>query len=181
MDYENENEFSALLDILQSSVTDAYSVPMSKGKCMLPREKTLELIEEIKRQYPIELTEANRLISSKDDFISNAKREAESIRKTAEEQARHLVEEEEVTRMARAHAKQLVSGAEEKARELIRVANEYVDDALGRTEEAIASAGNEIRQSRVKFRNLASNRDVSHSNHEEMLTQPVAQDDISEE
>lgn len=45
MDYENENEFSELLDMLQSAVADAWSVPLGKDKCMLPREKTLELIE----------------------------------------------------------------------------------------------------------------------------------------
>ena len=160
MDYENENEFSALLDMLQSSVADAWSVPLSKDKCMLPRDKTLELIEEIKRQYPIEITEAKRLLVSRDDFVANAKREAELIRKAAEEQARRLVEEEEITRIARAHANEIVSGADNKARELMRVANEYVDDALRRTEEAIAAAGNEIRQSRAKFRSLAASRPV---------------------
>ena len=163
MDYENENEFSALLDMLQSSVADAWSVPLSKDKCMLPRDKTLELIEEIKRQYPIEITEAKRLLSARDDFVANAKREAELIRKAAEEQAHRLVEEEEITRIARAHA---------KARELMRVANEYVDDALRRTEEAISAAGSEIRQSRAKFRSLAASRPTVQPQQVEQPQQP---------
>lgn len=172
MDYENENEFSALLDMLQSSVADAWSVPLSKDKCMLPRDKTLELIEEIKRQYPIEITEAKRLLSARDDFVANAKREAELIRKAAEEQAHRLVEEEEITRIARAHANEIVTSADAKARELMRVANEYVDDALRRTEEAISAAGSEIRQSRAKFRSLAASRPTVQPQQVEQPQQP---------
>ncbi len=182
MDFENENEFSALLDMLQSSVADAWSVPLSRDKCMLPRDKTLELIEEIKRQYPIEITEAKRLLASKDDFVANAKREAELIRKAAEEQARRLVEEEEITRIARAHANEIVANADAKARELMRVANEYVDDALRRTEEAIGSAGNEIRQSRAKFRSLATNRPVMQQpQHVEPDSDSEEPEEITEE
>lgn len=59
----------------------------------------------------------------------------------------------------------------------MRVANEYVDDALRRTEEAIAAAGNEIRQSRAKFRSLAASRPVMQPQ-----PQPEApQNDINEE
>lgn len=183
MDYENENEFSALLDMLQSSVADAWSVPLSKDKCMLPRDKTLELIEEIKRQFPIEITEAKRLLASRDDFVANAKREAELIRKAAEEQARRLVEDEEITRIARAHAGEIVSSADAKARELMRVANEYVDDALRRTEEAIGAAGAEIHQSRAKFRSLATSRPVvqqTTAQNQAEEEQPEAEEPIEE-
>ncbi|MBS7403606.1 MAG: hypothetical protein ACI3UZ_01300 [Oscillospiraceae bacterium] len=182
MDYENENEFSALLDMLQSAVVDAWSVPLSKDKCMLPREKTIELIEEIKRQFPIEITEAKRLLASKEDFVANAKREAELIRKAAEEQARRLVEEEEITRIARAHANEIISTADSKARELMRVANDYVDDALRRTEEAIGAAANEIHQSRARFRSLAVSRPVVAQPAEQQPQQePEEQPEIIDE
>ena len=46
--------------------------------------------------------------------------------------------------------------AEERSRELKRSANEYCEDALRRTEEAVAEAYNEIKQSRSRFRAAAS-------------------------
>lgn len=174
MDNEMENEVTELLEVLYNTVTDAWSVPLGKDKCMINRENTLSLIDEIKAQLPIELSEAKRLVSARDEFIANAKREAETIRKAAEEQARRLVDEQEITRQAKAQANEIVTNAENKARELMRAANEYVDDALRRTEEAIAAALNEVRQSRSRFRSLAGTRPVSQ-------VQSITPDEVEEE
>ena len=46
--------------------------------------------------------------------------------------------------------------AEERSRELRRSANEYCEDALRRTEEAVAEAYDEIKKSRARFRAAAS-------------------------
>ena len=158
---EMENEVTELLEVLYNTVADAWSVPLGKDKCMINRESVLSLLDEIKAQLPIELAEAKRLLAARDEFVGNAKREAEAIRKAAEEQARRLVEEQEITRIARAHANEIITNSESKSRELVRAANEYVDDALRRTEEAVASALSEVRQSRSRFRNLAGARPAS--------------------
>jgi len=156
MDNETENEVTELLEMLYNSIVDAWSVPLGKDKCMVNRENTLGMIDDIKAQLPIELTEAKRLVSARDEFIANAKREAESIRRASEEQARRIVDEQEVTRTAKARANEIMTTAEAKARELMRAANEYVDDALRRTEEAVNAALSEVRDSRTRFRSLAS-------------------------
>ncbi|MEA4894725.1 MAG: hypothetical protein VB064_05640 [Oscillospiraceae bacterium] len=158
MDNEMENEVTELLEVLYSTVADAWSVPLGKDKCMINRESVLSLLDEIKAQLPIELAEAKRLLAARDEFVLNAKREAEAIRKAAEEQARRLVEEQEITRIARAHANEIISNSEAKSKELVRASNEYVDDALRRTEEAVTAALNEVRQSRARFRSLAGSR-----------------------
>ncbi|MFB0921672.1 MAG: hypothetical protein QMB62_12470 [Oscillospiraceae bacterium] len=158
MDNEMENEVTELLEVLYNTVADAWSVPLGKDKCMINRESVLSLLDEIKAQLPIELAEAKRLLAARDEFVLNAKREAEAIRKAAEEQARRLVEEQEITRIARAHANEIITNSEAKSRELVRASNEYVDDALRRTEEAVTAALNEVRQSRSRFRNLAGAR-----------------------
>jgi len=161
MDNEMENEVTELLEVLYNTVADAWSVPLGKDKCMINRESVLSLLDEIKAQLPIELAEAKRLLAAREEFVSNAKREAEAIRKAAEEQARRLIEEQEITRIARAHANEIITNSEAKSRELVRAANEYVDDALRRTEEAVTAALTEVRQSRSRFRNLAVTRPTS--------------------
>ena len=150
-----ENEVYELLEMLYSMISEAWGLPLGNEKCIIERDKALNLLEEVKTQLPAELAEARRLVSARDEFITNARREAESIRRTAEEHARHLVEEQEVVRAAKAHAAELVSDAEQKSRELRRVANEYVDDALRRTEEAVSTALDEISQSRARFRSAS--------------------------
>ena len=150
-----ENEVLELLEMLYTMVTEAWGVPLGNEKCIVERDKVLNLLDEVKAQLPGELAEAKRLVNARDEFINNAKREAETIRKTAEEQARELVEEQAVVLAAKTRSNEILTNAENRTRELYRVANEYVDDALRRTEEAINAALSEVRQSRTNFRSAA--------------------------
>ena len=150
-----ENDVLELLEMLYTMVTEAWGVPLGNEKCIVERDKVLNLLDEIKAQLPSEVAEARRLVNARDEFIGNAKREAESIRKSAEDRARELVEEQEIVRAAKTRSNEVLNQAEGRTRELYRVANEYVDDALRRTEEAINSALSEVRQSRSNFRAAA--------------------------
>ena len=46
--------------------------------------------------------------------------------------------------------------AEDRSRQLYQVANEYAEDALARTEEAVRAALEEVQQSRVRFRSASA-------------------------
>lgn len=144
-----------LLEMLYTMVNEAWGIPLGAEKCVIERDKALDLIDEIKAQFPNELAEAKRLVEARAEFIASAKREADTIRKTAEERAKQLVEEQEVVRTAKARGNEIMSNAETSSVELKRAANEYVDDAMKRTEEALAAALEEMRQTRARFRNAA--------------------------
>lgn len=150
------NSVQELLEMLYTMITEAWGLPLGAEKCVIERDKVLDLLDEIKAQFPTELAEAKRLVAARTEFIANAKREAETIRKTAEDRAHQLIEEQEIVRSSRAKANSMVSAAESKSAELRRVANEYADDALRRTEEAISEALDEIRQSRSRFRSASA-------------------------
>ena len=147
-----ENEVLELIEMLYTMVTEAWGVPLGNEKCIVERDKVLNLLDEIKAQLPAEVAEARRLVNARDEFIGSAKREADAIRRAAEERAREMVEEQEIVMAAKTRSNEVLSQAESRTRELYRVANEYVDDALRRTEEAINSALSEVRQSRSNFR-----------------------------
>lgn len=150
-----ENDVLELVEMLYTMVTEAWGVPLGNEKCIVERDKVLNLLDEIKAQLPAEIAEARRLVNARDEFINNAKREADSIRKAAEERARQMVDEQEIVLAAKTRSNEVLTQAEGRTRELYRVANEYVDDALRRTEEAINSALSEVRQSRSNFRAAA--------------------------
>lgn len=145
-----------LIDMLYNMVQDAWAVPLGSDRCIVEREKVLDLIDEIKAALPVDLKQARTIVEARNEVISMAKREAEGIKRQAEEHARQMVSEEEVLITARHKANDLLGAAEEKAREVRRVTNEYVDDAFKRTEDAIAEALGEVRQSRAKFRSAVS-------------------------
>ena len=145
-----------LLDMLFDMVDEAKNVPLSGDKCMIERDRALDLIDDIRAQFPVELSEAKKVMASRADMIASAKREADAIRRQAEEKAKQLLSEETILLQARQRANELMQQAEDRSRELKRSANEYCEDALRRTEEAVAEAYNEIKQSRARFRAAAS-------------------------
>ena len=144
-----------LLDMLHSMISEAWGLPLGAEKCVIERDKALDLLDEIRAAFPSEIAEAKRLLDARADFINNAKREAEAIRRTAEERARQLIDEQEIIRISRAKSHEMLTSAETSSNELRRVANEYVDDAMKRTEESLTVALGEIKESRAKFRQAA--------------------------
>lgn len=150
------NRVQELLEMLYSMINEAWGIPLGAEKCVIERDKALDLIDEIKTQFPIELAEAKRLVDARAEFIGAAKREADQIRKTAEERAKQLIEEQEVIRMAKMRSNEIVSQAETTSGELKRAASDYVDDAMKRTEEALSMALEEMRKTRARFRSAAA-------------------------
>ena len=144
-----------LLEMLRNMITEAWGLPLGAEKCVIERDKALDLLDEIRAQFPTELAEAQRLLDARADFINNAKREADNIRHMAEERARQLIDEQEIIRISRDRSREMLSNAESGSTELRRVANEYIDDAMKRTEDALAATLEEIRQTHNKFRAAA--------------------------
>lgn len=145
-----------LLDMLFEMIDEAKNAPFSGGdKCVIERDRALDLIDDIRSQFPMELAEAKKMMASRTEWLSTAKREAEAIRKAAEDKARQLLAEDVITLQAKQRANEMVQQAEERSRELKRSANEYCEDALRRTEEAVAEAYDEIKKSRARFRAAA--------------------------
>ena len=141
-----------MLDELFVLVDEAKNATFSSDKCILERTHILDLIDDIRDQFPIELSEAKKIMSERNSILNSAKREAETIRKDAELKARQLLAEDVIALQGRQKANEMIQSAEEKSRELRRAAYEYCEDALRRTEEAVAEAYDEIKKSRARFR-----------------------------
>ena len=171
-----ENDVIELLDILYGMITEAYRVPLGNDKCIIEREKAIEIINEIKANLPTSLAESKRLVSARDEFIGNAKREAEALRKSAEEKARTLVEEQEIMRVARKKSTEMLSSAEAKSNELRRVASEYVYDLMKRAEFSLNESLKSIRSAHSAFVSAgASVKPVQQKKQEQPQTKKPAQ------
>ena len=145
------NRIEEIITNLYEMVQDAWSLPLGAEKCVLERDKVLDLLDEISNQLPSELKQAKTIVESRNEVITNAKHEAERILKQAEQRARQMMSQEEVYLMAQNEANEMIKNAQQKIKDLKQVTNEFVDDALSRTESAISTALNEIRESRKSF------------------------------
>ena len=145
-----EDIISALYDLVQ----DAKSLPLSADKCILEREKALDMLDEIIAQLPVELKQAQSIVESRNELISQARREAEGIIRQAEEEAKKMVTEETIYQEAKRQCQEMVLQTKTRIAELRKASNDYMDDALRRTEEAIAISLDDVRDTRAKFKAL---------------------------
>ena len=141
-----------LVDMLFDMIDEAKNATFSGGKCVIDRDKALDLIEDAKKQLPVDLAEARKILSARNEYLAAAKREADEIRKRAEIEANQMVSEAPVMAPARQKAREIVSHAEEEAKKTCRETNEYCVDLLRRTEDALAAAHAEMRQVHNQFR-----------------------------
>ena len=143
-----EDIIGALYDMVQ----DARSMPLSADKCILERDKVLDILDEIIAQLPGELKQARTIVESRNELVSQARREADGVIREAQEKASQLVVKEAIYAEAKKRSEELVSQTQNRINQLRKAANEYMDESLRQTEEVISNALNEVRDTRMKFR-----------------------------
>ncbi len=146
-----------MIDELFSMIQDAKSVPLSSDKCIIERERALDVLEELRASLPSDLKMAKDIVEKRNDVIAAGKREAETLKAQADEYVKKVVNQQNVVQEANRRAAELVGNAEIQSRELRRVANEYCEDTLKRAEETVMLALDEIKNAHKKFRTLAAN------------------------
>ena len=149
-DRNTEDIIGALYDMVQ----DARSMPLAADKCILERDKVLDMLDEIIAQLPAELKQARTIVESRNELVGQARREAETILREAQEKAKQLVTKEAIYIEAKKRSEDLVGQTQNKINQLRKAGNEYMDESLRQTEDAIAQALAEVRETRMKFRTV---------------------------
>ena len=149
-DHNTEDIIGALYDMVQ----DARSMPLAADKCILERDKVLDMLDEIIAQLPGELKQSRTIVESRNELIGQARREAETILREAQEKAKQMVTKEAIYIEAKKRSEELVGQTQNRIGQLRKAGNEYMDESLRQTEEAIAQALAEVRETRMKFRTV---------------------------
>ncbi len=155
----NEKHIEDMINNLYDMVQDARALPLGADKCILERDKVLDMLDEIIAQLPAELKQSQTIVESRNELIGQARREAESVIRDAQEKAKQLVSEEAIYEEAKKQCKELVAQTQERIAQLRKVSNDYMDDALRRTEEAVAKSLSDVQDTRAKFRALVESQD----------------------
>ena len=155
----SERNIEDIIGALYDLVQDARSMPLAADKCILERDKVLDMLDEIIAQLPGELKQSRTIVESRNELISQARREAESILRQAQEQAKQMITKEAIYAEAKRRSEEMVGQTQNRINQLRKAGNEYMDDALRRTEETIAQALEEVRETRMKFRTVTENQE----------------------
>ena len=136
----NDKHIEDLITSLYDMVQDARALPLAADKCILERDKTLDLLDEIIAQLPAELKQSRTIVDSRNELIGQARREAENIILRAREEAEMLVSQQAIYQEAKRQCTELVEQTKEQIEKLQQASNEYMEDALRRTEEALVQS-----------------------------------------
>ena len=159
-------ERDAALDILDDILA---SLPTEVENAIKICEARNELVNQARRESETIATTTKREAEERqarsrtesERMINDAKAEAERIIAKAKEEAQRLITKEEVYKEAQKQAKDMVDAASKKIEELKAVSNQYMDDALRQTEDALAKTLNDVKTTRTKFNSLVGKKNVA--------------------
>ena len=84
----NVNE---LLDTIEDTLEESAGMPLSGGKRIVDVEQIRDYLDEIRQNLPVELRQAQSIVSDRAQLIESANAQAQAIVKKAEERARVLL------------------------------------------------------------------------------------------
>ena len=164
----NEQNIEQIVSALYDMVQDARGLPLGADKCIVERDKVLDMLDEIINQLPVELKQARTIVESRNELIGQARREAENLIRQAQEKAEEMVAEEAIYKEAKRQCQDMVLQTQARMADLRKASNDYMDDALRRTEESIAMSLEDVRSTREKFMALVEAQEKRAAANEEV-------------
>lgn len=142
-----------ILNMMDDLLEKSWSVPLSGGRCVIDVEKFRDLIDDIRLNMPMEVKHAEAIVSDRGDIIQAAKEEADTIIRKAEERARNLITQDEITKKARDKATEILNDAQIQSRQMKKVASEFMERILDSTEQALNTSLSEVKTVKQKLNN----------------------------
>lgn len=124
-------------------------------KTVVDIEQLRAVIDDIRLNIPGEIKQARGIVADRADIITTAKREADGIIRSAEERAKAMVAQEEITKLAQEKAAEIIANAQAKSREMKKAAQDFVDDLMRRADEGLTANLGEIRKTRAALKQQA--------------------------
>jgi F0F1-type ATP synthase membrane subunit b/b' len=150
MSDDEARDLEGFLYELRDMVENARTMPMS-ASVLVNRDDAIALVDDILRSFPEELRQARWLLREKDQFLGQARHEADDIIEAARVQAERMVERTEIAREARRTAQRIVDDAQMQARQLVHEAEDYIDQKLASFETVLERTLQTVQKGRTRL------------------------------
>ncbi len=167
------------LESIDRLLAEAKAMPFST-KLLIDEEELSRLVEDIRLNMPIEITQAKKIAQERRDILNDAEMHAEDIIAKARQRADIMIEEHQITKEAKAaadgilqqarddaasvrneakaNARDIMDRAEKWSDDIRRNASSYVETIIKDTDETLSKSVNDIRKLRQSVRDaLAHN------------------------
>ena len=161
------------LESIDRLIAEAKAMPFS-SKLLIDEEELARLVEDIRLNMPIEITQAKKIAQERRDILNDAESQAEEIIAKARMRADAMIEEHQITKEAKnaadgmlqqardeasavraeakANARDIMDKAEKWSDDIRRNASSYVETIIRDTDETLTKSVNDIRRLRQSVR-----------------------------
>lgn len=136
-----------LIDDLEDMFEVSSTIPLT-GKVMVDKEEAQHILEQLKRQIPADIQQAEEVNARRDQIISDAEKEANNVIQAAKLEADRLVNEDDLVVEAHHRAADIMKKAEEESTEMREAAYDYVDGMLEQTQVNLSEIIKKINKDR---------------------------------
>ncbi|HEY8345397.1 MAG TPA: hypothetical protein VIL66_09450 [Bacillota bacterium] len=129
--------FLLLLDRLEELITNR---PRIAGRSLVVVDDVLELLDKIRMALPPEVKRADEILTEREEFLKNSRKEADQIIKAAQEEAKKLVAEHVILQKAQEEARAIKKEADDYSRQVKKELSQYIHRISERLEENLTLA-----------------------------------------
>lgn len=147
-----------LLDRLEELLDSATRLPFS-ARVIVDQDEALDILDRLRAELPDEYQKAQEILDKREAVLLDARRQAADILGDARSQVARMVDESEISRIARQEREAILAEAECSARETTIEANEYAQSVLSSLERSLRRVLDAVVQSKADLE--ASIQDVA--------------------
>jgi len=140
-----------VIEELQNLILNGSKIPLS-NKVVVKQEQVLNLLDELVREMPEDLKDAEKIIKERQKILIDAQQEGELIIKEARATIEKMVDQEEIIKLAKDKSDQILAFAKQTARELRAGANAYADEILEEAQKHLEKLLETLKQSREELK-----------------------------
>ncbi len=142
------------LNYLDELLDRAATVPFSTKKVVVELEAVRDCINDIRVNLPQEIKQAQLIVKDRKSIMEQAKNEEERIIRQAEERAKQITSNNEITIQAKQRAVEIITQAQDKSKEIRNATNEYIENVLNQAEQVLASNLADLRKTRQAVKQI---------------------------
>jgi len=142
------------LNYLDELLDRAATVPFSTKKVVVELEAVRDCINDIRVNLPQEIKQAQLIVKDRKSIMEQAKNEEERIIRQAEERAKQITSNNEITIQAKQRAVEIITQAQDKSKEIRNATNEYIENVLNQAEQVLASNLSDLKKTRQAVKQI---------------------------
>lgn len=123
-----------LLDEIEDVIEESSTIPFA-GKVLVDKNDILEIIREIRIKLPDEIKQAEWIKEERQRILAEAQKEADTIIDEVKLHIEEMVEQDEITKQAQERYEEIITKAQNSAKEIRIGAREYADGLLKEVED----------------------------------------------